>query len=295
MMFNRQLSPIYRISKAVENAIRRGKPVVALESTIITHGMPFPQNVETALELEEIVRQNGCVPATIALIDGYVKVGLSREELEFLGKTGLSALKTSRRDMALAIARKETGATTVSSTMIAAHKAGIKLFVTGGIGGVHRGAEQSFDVSADLTELGRTPITVVCAGVKSILDIGKTLEYLETQGVCVVTHGETNDFPAFYTRKSGFKSIANLPTIEECSKLIRANIDLGLESGTVIAVPIPKKDEYPNPKELERVIEEAVFESKKQGITGKESTPFLLNRIKNVTKGHSLLASIFLF
>nr|KAJ3421536.1 hypothetical protein HK105_003194 [Polyrhizophydium stewartii] len=196
-----------QVSGAVRAALAEGGPVVALESTIITHGMPFPQNLETALQVEAIVRQNGAVPATVAVLDGHVRVGLDDAELERLARIGMAATKTSRRDMALVAARGLAGATTVSATMIAAHKANIKVFVTGGIGGVHRGGESSMDVSADLTELGRTPVAVVSAGVKSILDIGRTLEYLETQGVTVVSYGDSDEFPSFYTRQSGFKDI----------------------------------------------------------------------------------------
>jgi pseudouridine-5'-phosphate glycosidase len=280
-----------QISAEVQRALQRGRPVVALESTIITHGMPYPENLKTALEVEQIVRDQGCIPATIALMNGFVKVGLERSDMESLAKTGLAALKTSRRDLALALAQKVTGATTVSGTMVAAHLAGIKVFVTGGIGGVHRGAETTFDISADLTELGQTPVAVVCAGVKSILDIEKTLEYLETKGVTTITYGESNDFPSFYTRRSGHKSMAAVNSPQGCADIIQANRDLGLQSGMVIAVPIPKEHEYPDPEGLEQTIEQALEESKVLGVKGKDTTPFLLDKVKKLTQGHSLKAS----
>jgi pseudouridine-5'-phosphate glycosidase len=287
MFYNR-----FRFSKKVQDALKMGKPVVALESTIITHGMPYPDNLKTALEVEEMVRIHGSTPATIALINGYVKIGLEIDDMELLAKTGVNALKTSRRDMALAISQRLVGATTVSATMIAAHYAGIKVFVTGGIGGVHRGGETSFDISADLMELGRTPVAVVCAGVKSILDIEKTLEYLETQGVTTVTFGKTKEFPSFYTRSSGFNSMTNLNSVKDCAEIIQANVDLNLQSGMVIAVPIPEEYEYPDHRELERTIESALKESEKLGIKGKDSTPFLLGKVKELTKGQSLTASL---
>ncbi|KAI8906394.1 Indigoidine synthase A like protein-domain-containing protein [Gorgonomyces haynaldii] len=271
----RRLTTLLDISPRIKQALVAGKPVVALESTIITHGMPFPQNLETALELEDIVRKNGCEPATIALMDGRVKVGLEKKDLERLAQVGLEAIKTSRRDFAWVTAQKKIGATTVSGTMIAAHQAGIPVFVTGGIGGVHRNGHQTLDISADLTELGRTPVAVVCAGVKSILDIEKTLEFLETQGVTVATVGKDTEFPAFYTRKS-------------------ANKQLGLESGMVFAVPIPEEDEISNPQALEDTISKAVQEAAQSGIKGKDITPFLLDKVKTLTKGESLKANIAL-
>ncbi|KAH6580245.1 hypothetical protein BSLG_000352 [Batrachochytrium salamandrivorans] len=283
-----------RISDTVQQALDEGRPVVALESTIITHGMSYPHNLETALEVEAIVRQHGCVPATIALLNGQVRVGLDNAELKQLAKVGLAATKTSRRDMALVLGKGLPGSTTVSGTMIAAHKAGIKVFVTGGIGGVHRGSESTMDISADLTELGRTPIAVISAGVKSILDIGRTLEYLETQGVTVVSYGDSDDFPAFYTRKSGFKSMAKLETPEECAQIIHANTTLGLDSGIVIAVPIPEKDAFPYPDRLEQVIQSAVSEAVQLGVRGKEITPFLLDKVTTLTEGTSLKANISL-
>ncbi|KAI9105863.1 Indigoidine synthase A like protein-domain-containing protein [Phlyctochytrium arcticum] len=291
--FRRSISHLYDIHPEVKAAIRENRPVVALESTIISHGMPYPQNLETALAVEQIVREEGCVPATIAILDGRVKVGLSRKDLEKLAKTGLQARKTSRRDIALVVAQKSVGATTVSGTMLIAHEAGIKVFVTGGIGGVHRGGEGSMDISADLTELGRTPVAVVCAGAKSILDIERTLEFLETQGVTVVSYG-TNEFPAFYTPKSGFESIANMKTPEECAAMISANQALNLQSGMVIAVPIPEADAPKNADEIEGVIANAVEEARLKSVRGKNITPFLLDRVKQVTKGASLTANIAL-
>ncbi|KAJ3002870.1 hypothetical protein HKX48_002068 [Thoreauomyces humboldtii] len=256
--------------------------------------MPYPQNLETALAVEDIVRQEGCVPATIAILDGRVKVGLSPEDLEKLAKTGLKARKTSRRDLALVVSQKLVGATTVSGTMVIAQEAGIKVFVTGGIGGVHRGGEESMDVSADLTELGRTPVAVVCAGAKSILDIERTLEYLETQGVTVATYGESAEFPAFYTPRSGFQTIANLPTAADAASLIKANNDLELGSGVVIAVPIPEADAPKDAAKIEGAVVHAVNEAKDQGVRGKDITPFLLDHVKRVTGGESLKSNIAL-
>ncbi|KAF9906763.1 hypothetical protein BX616_000626 [Lobosporangium transversale] len=231
-----------RFSDEVHSALESKKPLVALESTIISHGMPYPQNYETAVEVEKIVRDNGAVPATIAIIDGQIQIGLSQDQIRILAKLGRSAVKASRRDLAVVLAKKQTGATTVSATMLLAHRAGISVFATGGIGGVHRGYENTMDASADLTELGRTPVAVVCAGVKSILDIGRTLEFLETQGVTVATFGNTSDFPAFFTRTSGFKSMLNVKTPREAAEIIAANHAIDLQSGIVFGVPIPEVD-----------------------------------------------------
>ncbi|KAI9357649.1 Indigoidine synthase A like protein-domain-containing protein [Zopfochytrium polystomum] len=277
----------------ISSALKYGRPVVALESTIISHGMPYPQNLTTAKEVESIVREEGSVPATIALLDGRVKIGLTDEDLSRLALAGESAVKASRRDLALVASRSGIGSTTVSATMILAHLAGIKVFVTGGIGGVHRGGEESMDVSADLTELGRTPVAVVSAGVKSILDIGRTLEYLETQGVPVVSYG-TDKFPAFYTRDSGFKSIARLDSPRECAELIRHQDILGLQSGMLIAVPIPEKDAVVDSETMNHVVKSALKRADKMGITGKDITPFLLAEIKSLTQGKSLEANISL-
>ncbi|KAJ2837513.1 hypothetical protein FBU31_001125, partial [Coemansia sp. 'formosensis'] len=275
------------------DALANGGPVVALESTIISHGMPYPQNVETARQVEQIVKENGATPATIALIDGKIHVGLGDAELERLGKSGKSAIKTSRRDMAAVLSQRLLGATTVSGTMIAAHMAGIQVFATGGIGGVHRGAELTMDVSADLTELGRTPVAVICAGAKSILDLPKTLEFLETQGVPVVAYGESRQFPAFFSPDSGLLAPWAMQTPEQVARLIKTNAELGLMTGQVIAVPIPK-EHAESSAEIERAIDIAVRESEEQGIKGKESTPFLLQRIVELTGGMSLSANIAL-
>ncbi|KAJ2016686.1 hypothetical protein GGI14_003464 [Coemansia sp. S680] len=270
------------LSPAVRNALANGEPVVALESTIISHGMPYPQNVETARQVEQIVKENGATPATIALIDGKIHVGLGDAELEQLGKSGKSAIKTSRRDMAAVLSQRLLGATTVSGTMVAAHMADIQVFATGGIGGVHRGAELTMDISADLTELGRTPVAVVCAGAKSILDLPKTLEFLETQGVPVVAYGESRRFPAFFSPDSGMLAPWAMQTPEQVAQLIKTNAELGLMTGQVIAVPIP--NEYAESSaEIERAINIAVREAEEQGIKGKECTPFLLQRIVELT------------
>ncbi len=277
------------IKPEVKEALESGKPVVALESTIIAHGMPYPKNVETALEVEDVIRKNGVIPATIAIIDGVVKVGLTKEEIEFLG-TADNVLKVSRRDLPLVRAKKMHGATTVSGTMIAAAMAGIKLFVTGGIGGVHRGFGETLDISADLEELAETDVTVVCAGCKSILDIPATMEYLETKGVPVICCGQ-DEIPAFYSRKSGIKAELRLDTPEEIAELLRAKEELGLRGGVLVTCPIPEEDEIPFEK-MDKVIGEAVREAEAQGVTGKRITPFLLTKVKELTEGASLEANI---
>ncbi|KAG0043137.1 hypothetical protein BGZ83_011786 [Gryganskiella cystojenkinii] len=291
----RQLSTLSTLtfSDEVRSALESNKPLVALESTIISHGMPYPQNYETAIEVEKVVRDNGAVPATIAIMDGQIQIGLSQEQIRKLAKLGRDAVKASRRDLAVVMAKKQTGATTVSATMLLAHRAGIHVFATGGIGGVHRGYENSLDASADLTELGRTPVAVVCAGVKSILDIGKTLEFLETQGVTVATYGTTPDFPAFFTRTSGFKSMLNVETPREVAELIAANLSINLQSGIVIGVPIAEEDAMDD-RLVGEAIDLAVKESSEQGIFGKESTPFLLKRVNELTGGNSLKSNIAL-
>lgn len=273
----------------VKEALRLNKPVVALESTIISHGMPYPQNVETARRVEAIIRENGAVPATIAIIDGRIKVGLTDEELEFFGQAG-DILKTSRRDMPYIIANKLHGATTVATTMIIAEMAKIKVFVTGGIGGVHRGAETSFDISADLQELANTDVAVICAGVKSILDIGLTLEYLETQGVPVFSY-QTKEFPSFYTRKSGFEVLYKLEDAKMTANIMKSKWDLNLKGGIVIANPVPKEFEM-DEKIITDAITSSLKECKEKNIVGKEITPFLLGKIKEVTKGASLDTNI---
>ena len=278
------------ISPEVKAALEAGKPVVALESTIISHGMPYPQNVETALKVEEIIRSEGAVPATIAIIGGKLKAGLSKDEIEYLGKKGLDVTKASRRDLPVLVARGEDGATTVTTTMIIAAMAGIKIFATGGIGGVHRGAETTMDISADLEELGQTPVMVVCAGAKSILDIGLTLEYLETRGVPVIGYG-TEELPAFYTRQSGFKVDYRVDTPEELAAAFAAQREMGLKNGMLVANPIP--EEYSMDKEvIDKAIADAVAESIEKGIKGKDTTPFLLAKVKELTGGNSLDSNI---
>ncbi len=279
------------IHPAVAEALDAGRPVVALESTIISHGMPYPQNVTTAAEVEQVVRDNGATPATIAIMDGKFRVGLTSEEIERLG-TAANVLKASRRDVGLALAGRRIAATTVATTMIGAYAAGIRLFATGGTGGVHRGAESSMDVSADLPELGRTPVAVVSAGVKSILDIGRTLEYLETLGVPVITCG-ADSFPAFYSRESGFPTPARLDTPGELAAALAAHWTLPSAGGALIANPIPQAEEIEF-SEMEHTIARAVQDAERQGITGKEVTPFLLGRIVELTGGESLTANIAL-
>lgn len=277
----------------VKSAIERSEPVVALESTIISHGMPYPKNLETALEVEKTVRDYGAVPATIAVINGKIKAGLSVEDLEILSKgkdSGTEILKASRRDIPYIISRKLNAATTVSATMIFAEMARIKIFATGGIGGVHRNADKTFDISADLTELAQTEVAVVSAGVKSILDLGLTLEYLETLGVPVIGFG-TDEFPAFYTRVSGYKVNYRLDTPEEIAAMINVKKELGLKGGMIIANPVP--EEYSMNKEvIDKAIEEALTKADKDGIKGKDITPFLLAEIQKITDGKSLDTNI---
>ena len=284
------MNPYLDIHPEVAEALAAGKPVVALESTIISHGMPYPQNVQTALQVEQIIRDNGAVPATIAIIGGRLKAGLSAEEIEYFGKKGQAIHKASRRDLAVLCARGEDGATTVATTMIIAHMAGIKIFATGGIGGVHRGAETTMDISADLEELGRTPVMVVCAGAKSILDLGLTLEYLETKGVPVIGYG-TEELPAFYTRSSGFKVDYRIDTPEALAAAFRAQQDMGLGGGMLVTNPIP--EEYSmDPAVINAAIDQAIAECQEKGIHGKETTPFLLARVAQITGGNSLASNI---
>ena len=278
------------INEEVIEALDSGKPVVALESTIISHGMPYPMNVETALKVEQIIRDGGAIPATIAILNGRLKVGLTKEEIDYLGKAGQKVVKTSRRDIPFIIAQKLDGATTVASTMIIANIAGIKVFATGGIGGVHRGAQETFDISADLEELGRTDVAVVCAGAKSILDINLTLEYLETKGVPVIGY-KTDELPAFYTRKSGFKVDYNIETPEELAAALKAKWDLHLNGGVVVANPIPEEFEM-DYDTITNAIDSAIAEAEELGIKGKESTPFLLAKVKELTGGDSLESNI---
>ncbi|MCG8541672.1 MAG: pseudouridine-5'-phosphate glycosidase [Clostridia bacterium] len=283
------LEKYLEINPEVEKALRENRAVVALESTIIAHGMPYPKNVETALRVEEIIRENQGVPATIGIINGRMKVGLTREEIEHMAKSG-DVMKVSRRDIPFAIAQKLDGATTVAGTMIGASLAGISVFVTGGIGGVHREAGETFDISADLQEFASTNVAVVCAGAKSILDIGLTLEYLETHGVPVIGYG-TEEFPAFYTRKSGFKVDYRVDTPEALASAAKVKWDLGLRGGMVIGNPIPTEYEMAYDT-INRAIEEALDEAKELGIKGKETTPFLLSKIKAITSGASLESNI---
>lgn len=277
------------VNPEVQAALFAGKAVVALESTIISHGMPYPKNVETALAVEQLVRDNGAVPATIAIIKGKLKVGLTHDEIEYLGSSH-DVIKASRRDVPFILAKGLDGATTVASTMIIADLAGIRVFATGGIGGAHRGAQNTMDISADLQELAHTNVAVVCAGAKSILDIGLTLEYLETQGVPVVGFG-TDELPAFYTSKSGFGVDYRIDSAKEMAEALKTKWDLGLNGGVVVANPIPAEYEMA-PEVINSAIEQAVRESEEQGIKGKESTPFLLARVKELTGGSSLDSNI---
>ena len=284
------LNPYLDVAPEVAAAVAAGKPVVALESTIISHGMPYPQNVETALKVEQIIRDSGAVPATIAILGGRLKAGLTAEEIEYLGQKGQDVTKASRRDLAVLVSRKADGATTVTTTMMIAHMAGIQVFATGGIGGVHRGAETTMDISADLEELASTPVMVVCAGAKSILDLGLTLEYLETHGVPVLGYG-TKELPAFYTRKSGFEVDYRVDTPAELAVAFRGSLDLGFRSGMLVTNPIP--EEFAMDHEvINRAIDEAVAQANAQGIHGKATTPFLLAKVKELTGGDSLDSNI---
>ncbi|XP_063010193.1 uncharacterized protein LOC134417189 isoform X1 [Melospiza melodia melodia] len=281
-----------RIHPSVQEALVEGRPVVALESTIITHGMAHPLNLSMAREVEEIVRANGAVPATVGILRGQIHVGLTDEELEFLASSK-NAVKVSRRDFPFVLSQGLSGGTTVSGTMIVAHKAGIPVFVSGGIGGVHRDGENTLDVSADLTELGRTPVAVVSAGAKSILDIGRTLEYLETQGVCVAAFGESREFPAFFSRQSGFQAPYHVQDEEEAAKLIDSALGLGLGSGVLIAVPCPQ-ERAAQGQVIEEAIQQALSQARSKGITGKDVTPFLLQRLTELTDGKSLDSNLAL-
>ncbi len=278
------------IKDDVAEALQNKRAVVALESTIISHGMPYPKNLETALQVEAAVRSEGAVPATIALIDGKIKVGLSSAEIKFLAQEGRKVIKTSRRDIPYVLSHKLTGATTVAATMIAAELAGIKIFATGGIGGVHRGATESFDISADLQELAKTNVAVVCAGIKSILDLGLTLEYLETLGVSVLGY-KTDELPAFYTRKSGFKVDYRMNSPEEIAELLKVKWAINLDGGVVIANPVPEAYAL-DEQVMKNAIEQALLAQQKAGIKGKESTPFLLAKVKELTHGESLVSNI---
>lgn len=278
------------ISEEVKKTIENNQPVVALESTIISHGMPYPKNVETAFQVEAIVRAEGAVPATIAVLDGKIKVGLSKEEIDYIGKKGLEVTKASRRDLPYLLANKKDGATTVATTMIGASLAGINVFATGGIGGVHKGAETTMDISADLEELSNTSVTVVCAGVKSILDLGLTLEYLETKGVPVIGY-QTDELPAFYTRTSGLSVDYKVESPQEIANIMYAKNSLNLKGGMVIANPIP--DEFSmDAKDIESIITQSLKDADTLGIKGKDTTPFLLAQIEKLSGGTSLAANI---
>ena len=278
------------IKPEVAEALRAGKPVVAMESTIISHGMPYPQNVETALRVEQVIRDEGAVPATIAVIGGRLKAGLTEEEIEYLGKKGLEITKASRRDLAVLVSRGQDGATTVTTTMMIAHMAGIKVFATGGIGGVHRGAEKTMDISADLEELAHTPVLVVCAGAKAILDLPLTLEYLETHGVPVIGYG-TEELPAFYSRQSGLKVDYRMDTPEEIAAAMRTQTELGMAGGMLVTNPIPEAYSM-DPAVINKAIDQAIEEMEALGIHGKECTPFLLAKVKDITGGDSLDSNI---
>lgn len=285
------LSSYIEYSPEVLAAKELNKPIVALESTIIAHGMPYPQNIETAKKVEEIIRERGAVPATIAIMGGKIKVGLTNEELTSLAQE-TEVEKVSRRDLPAVIAMGKMGATTVAATMICAELAEIKVFVTGGIGGVHRGAEETMDISADLQELAKTNVAVICAGAKSILDIGLTLEYLETNGIPVVGY-QTEQFPAFYTRESGFGVDVHAHSAEEVAEMLKVKWDLNLRGGVVIGNPVPTKDEMEKTV-IDGIIDEAIKEAKVQKISGKETTPFLLDRLKMMSEGSTLKTNIAL-
>ena len=283
------LKKYLEIHPEVQKALEEGKPVVALESTIISHGMPYPKNIEMAQNVSRIVRENGAIPATIAIINGVLKVGLTKEEIEFLG-TSKDVVKASRRDLPFVISKKLNGATTVATTMILADLAGVRVFATGGIGGVHRGAQETFDISADLQELANTNVAVICAGAKSILDIGLTLEYLETNGVPVIGFG-TDEFPAFYTRKSGFGVDYRVDSSLEVAEALKAKWDLNLKGGMVIGNPIPEQFEM-DYDTITNAIETALREADENNITGKKVTPCLLDKVKTITAGQSLASNI---
>ncbi len=288
----KELNQYIRLSNEVRDALQCGAPVVSLETTIISHGMPYPQNVETALAVEDDIRRRGVIPATIGVLDGKIAVGLSREEIERIGKEGLRATKTSRRDLPYVLAKGLTGSMTVTATMIASHLAGISFFATGGIGGVHRQGENTMDISADLQELSHTPVAVICSGAKSILDIGRTLEYLETGGVPVVGY-QTDEMPAFYTRESGFRLPMRVDTPEEAASLFRIARALSYPGGMVVANPVPPEDAMDS-ETIDRAIANALEDAEREGITGKEISPFLLARIAAETEGDSLRSNIAL-
>ena len=283
-------NPPLSISPKVQKALAEGRPVIALESTIISHGMPYPENVKTALACERIAREAGAEPATIAIIGGRLCAGLTEEQIDYFGKAGTSVTKASRRDIPILCAQKKDGATTVAATMIIAAMAGIRVFATGGIGGVHRGAETTMDISADLEELSMTPVAVICAGAKSILDLGLTLEYLETKGVPVIGYG-TKELPAFFTKNSGFPVDYRMDTPEEIAASIRMQRAMGYPGGMLITNPIP--EEYSlDAHVMQQAVDQALREADEKGIRGKDSTPFLLARVKELTGGESLASNI---
>ena len=284
------LNPYLDISPEVQAALDAGKPVVGLESTIISHGMPYPKNVETALLVEQTIRDAGATPATIAIIGGRLKAGLTHDEIEYLGKAGRGVAKASRRDLPVLVGRGADGATTVATTMLIANMAGISVFATGGIGGVHRGAETTMDISADLEELAQTPVMVVCAGAKAILDLALTLEYLETKGVPVIGYG-TEELPAFYTRRSGLKVDARSDSPEDLAAMFRAQRGMGLKTGMLVTNPIPEQYAM-DEAVINAAIDQAVRESVEQGVKGKDITPFLLARVVELTGGDSLESNI---
>ena len=278
------------LSPEVKEALESGKPVVALESTIISHGMPYPKNVQTAVAVENTIRENGAVPATIAIIKGRLKVGLTPDELEYFGKKGMAITKTSRRDIPVIVSKGEDGATTVAATMMIASMAGIQVFATGGIGGVHRGAETTMDISADLDEFTKTPVLVVCAGAKAILDLNLTMEYLETKGIPVFCY-QTDELPAFYTRQSGIKAPFRADSPEELAGIWNTKNELGIQGGFIVANPIPEEFSM-DPKRINAAIDEAISEMNKLGIHGKETTPYLLDKVQKLTGGDSLESNI---
>ena len=284
-----KLNSYLDVHPEVENALNSKQPIVALESTIISHGMPYPENIETAIMVEDTVRANNAIPATIAIIKGRLKVGLTKKEIEFLA-TNDEVRKISRRDLAITVSQKLSGSTTVASTMIIAHLAKIAVFATGGIGGVHRGAEKTLDISADLEELSRTNVCVVCAGAKSILDIGLTLEYLETKGVPIIGY-KTSDLPAFYSSKSGFNVDYRVDSAFDISEILKTKWSLSINGGVLITNPIPKTFELELTM-MNEAINKAIIEAEKEKITGKEITPYLLSKVNEITQGKSLNANI---
>ncbi|KAI5750758.1 hypothetical protein M8J77_001054 [Diaphorina citri] len=287
-------SSLLDIAPEIQYAFHKKLPVLSLESTILTHGMPYPENITTAMEVQHIARNQGVVPATVGIIDGRIKVGLSDNQIEELGHPNNKhkTVKTSRRDLPYVLSQKLSGGTTVSGTLVISSLVGIRLFVTGGIGGVHYDGENTMDVSSDLVELGRHGITVVSAGVKSILDIGRTLEYLETQGVCVVTFGPSRIFPSFYTRQSAYEAPYNVDNVEDAARLVKSLQDLNVQSGILLGVPIPEACEVINAHDMDQIIQTCLAKCKKENIRGKQITPYLLDQVAKLSGGKSLQANI---